>query len=53
MADKTCELFDSGHRACGGCGAALAARLMLKAAGTNVIVVSVDRVHGSLLNPVS
>ncbi|MGA7628596.1 MAG: thiamine pyrophosphate-dependent enzyme, partial [Methanoregula sp.] len=40
MVDKTCELFDCGHRACGGCGAALAARLMLKAAGTNTIVVS-------------
>ncbi len=40
MADKKCELFDCGHRACGGCGAALATRLMLKAAGTNVIVVS-------------
>ena len=25
MVDKSCELFDSGHRACGGCGAALAA----------------------------
>ncbi|MGB9175501.1 MAG: pyruvate ferredoxin oxidoreductase, partial [Methanoregula sp.] len=25
---KTCELFDCGHRACGGCGAALAARLI-------------------------
>ena len=32
--DKTCELFDCGHRACGGCGAALAGRLLLKAAGT-------------------
>ena len=29
MAGKTCDLFDCGHRACGGCGAALAARLML------------------------
>ena len=53
MADKTCELFDSGHRACGGCGAALAARLMLKAAGTNCNCRFIDRVHGSLLNPVS
>jgi len=37
---KACELFESGHRACGGCGAALAARLVTKAAGTNTIVVS-------------
>jgi pyruvate ferredoxin oxidoreductase beta subunit len=40
MADKTCELFECGHRACGGCGAALAARLVLKGAGENTIVVS-------------
>ena len=42
MADKkkTCDLFDSGHRACGGCGESLAARLVMKAAGTNTIVVS-------------
>ncbi len=40
MVDKTLELFDCGHRACGGCGAALAARLVTKASGTNTIVVS-------------
>ncbi|MHC1627106.1 MAG: thiamine pyrophosphate-dependent enzyme [Methanoculleaceae archaeon] len=40
MVDKTLELFDSGHRACGGCGAALAARLILKGAGRNTIVCS-------------
>ena len=40
MVDKNLELFDCGHRACGGCGAALAARLVTKAAGTNTIVVS-------------
>ncbi len=33
------ELFSKGHRACSGCGAALALRLALKAAGKNVIVV--------------
>jgi len=38
--DKTLELFDCGHRACGGCGPALATRLILKAAGRNAIVVS-------------
>ncbi|HOV67120.1 MAG TPA: thiamine pyrophosphate-dependent enzyme, partial [Methanoregulaceae archaeon] len=38
--DKGCELFDCGHRACGGCGASLAARLLLKAAGPETIVVS-------------
>ena len=32
------ELFAKGHRACAGCGAAIAMRLMLKAAGKNVIV---------------
>jgi pyruvate ferredoxin oxidoreductase beta subunit len=37
---KTCELFDCGHRACGGCGAALAARLVTQAAGTETIVVN-------------
>ncbi len=35
-----CELFESGHRACGGCGPALAARLLLKATGENVIIVA-------------
>jgi len=34
------ELFSAGHRACGGCGPALAARLLLKATGKNVIVVA-------------
>jgi len=37
-ADK--ELFVSGHRACPGCGEAIATRLILKATGSNVIVVS-------------
>ncbi len=40
MVDKTCELFDCGHRACGGCGAALAGRLLMKGAGENTIVVA-------------
>jgi pyruvate ferredoxin oxidoreductase beta subunit len=40
MVDKSLELFDSGHRACGGCGEALAARLVMKGAGKNVIVVA-------------
>jgi pyruvate ferredoxin oxidoreductase beta subunit len=38
MADKTCELVDCGHRACGGCGPAFAARLILKGSGPNSIV---------------
>ena len=38
MADKTCELMDCGHRACGGCGPALAGRLILKGSGSNSIV---------------
>ncbi len=38
--DKTLELFDCGHRACGGCGPALATRLILKAAGPDTIVSS-------------
>lgn len=33
------ELFAQGHRACAGCGAAIMARLALKAAGKNTIVV--------------
>lgn len=37
---KTCDLFDCGHRACGGCGAALAARLVTQTAGTETIVVN-------------
>ena len=53
MADKTCELFDCGHRACGGCGAALASRLMLKASGKEYDRRLSDRLHGSLLNPLS
>ncbi len=40
MVDKSLELFDPGHRACGGCGPALAARLILKGAGRETIVVS-------------
>ena len=33
------NLFASGHRACGGCGQALAARLVVDAAGENTIAV--------------
>ncbi|NYT06440.1 MAG: pyruvate ferredoxin oxidoreductase [Methanomicrobiales archaeon] len=40
MVDKSLELFDCGHRACGGCGPALAGRLILKGAGENTIVVA-------------
>jgi pyruvate ferredoxin oxidoreductase beta subunit len=40
MTDKPCNLFDVGHRACGGCAAALAAKLILDAVGKNTIVVS-------------
>ncbi|HWQ65928.1 MAG TPA: thiamine pyrophosphate-dependent enzyme [Methanospirillum sp.] len=38
MADKTCELMDCGHRACGGCGPAYAGRLIMKGAGPESIV---------------
>ena len=38
MTGTTCELFDCGHRACGGCGAALASRLILKATGKDTII---------------
>jgi pyruvate ferredoxin oxidoreductase beta subunit len=34
------ELFASGHRACPGCGEAIATRWILKATGKNVIIVS-------------
>ncbi|MBP2134255.1 pyruvate ferredoxin oxidoreductase beta subunit [Methanomicrobium sp. W14] len=40
MTENTCEYFESGHRACGGCGPALAGRLITKAAGENTIVVA-------------
>jgi len=40
MVDKSLELFDPGHRACGGCGPALAARLILKGAGRETIMVA-------------
>ena len=40
MAETSCELFDCGHRACGGCGAALASRLILKATGKNTIIAA-------------
>ncbi|MBD3313188.1 pyruvate synthase subunit beta [Candidatus Woesearchaeota archaeon] len=36
----TDELFASGHRACAGCGQALAVRLVMKAAGKNTIVAN-------------
>ncbi|GLI47119.1 thiamine pyrophosphate-dependent enzyme [Methanoculleus bourgensis] len=39
-AEQGCELFSAGHRACGGCGPALAARLLLKATGKNVIIAA-------------
>ncbi|MDH5770642.1 MAG: pyruvate ferredoxin oxidoreductase, partial [Candidatus Bathyarchaeota archaeon] len=35
------EYFSHGHRACSGCGPALAARYVLKAVGKDVVVVSV------------
>ena len=38
MAENSPELFDAGHRACGGCGPALAARLIMKGSGENTIV---------------
>ncbi len=34
------ELFVSGHTACGGCGQAMVTRMVLKAVGKNVIVVT-------------
>ena len=34
------ELFAPGHRGCAGCGASIAARLALKAAGKNTVVIS-------------
>ena len=40
MADESLELFDCGHRACGGCGPALAARLIMKGAGKDSIIVA-------------
>ncbi|HJK24248.1 MAG TPA: pyruvate ferredoxin oxidoreductase, partial [Methanocorpusculum sp.] len=40
MVDRTIENFDCGHRACGGCGASSAVRMILKGAGENTIVVS-------------
>ncbi len=38
--DRSLELFECGHRACPGCGPALMARLVLKAAGENSIIVA-------------
>ncbi|RPJ53599.1 MAG: pyruvate ferredoxin oxidoreductase, partial [Methanobacteriota archaeon] len=40
MVDRSLELFEPGHRACPGCGPALAVRLILKSTGQNTIVVS-------------
>lgn len=40
MAEETCNLMDCGHRACGGCGPALAAKLILNGSGENTIVVA-------------
>jgi pyruvate ferredoxin oxidoreductase beta subunit len=41
MSDESaCVLFDAGHRACAGCAAAMAARLILDAAGKDTIIVS-------------
>jgi pyruvate ferredoxin oxidoreductase beta subunit len=38
--EAACVLFDAGHRACGGCAAAMAARFILEAAGKDTIIVS-------------
>ncbi|MCQ8894390.1 MAG: thiamine pyrophosphate-dependent enzyme [Methanolinea sp.] len=40
MTGDSCSLFEVGHRACGGCAAALAARTILNAAGKDTIIVS-------------
>ena len=40
MTGEECSLFEAGHRACGGCAAALAARAILDAAGRDTIIVS-------------
>lgn len=40
MVDRSLELFEPGHRACAGCGPAIAVRLILKGTGQNTIVVS-------------
>ncbi|HJJ42054.1 MAG TPA: thiamine pyrophosphate-dependent enzyme [Methanocorpusculum sp.] len=40
MVDRSIENFDCGHRACGGCGASAAVRMILKGAGPNTIAVS-------------
>ena len=53
MVDKTCELFDSGHRACGGCGAALAARLDAQGGRTEFHCGLFNGLHGGLLHAIS
>jgi len=41
LSNNWCEgLFKSGHTACAGCGQAIAARLVIEAAGANTIVVN-------------
>ena len=40
MSGESCGLFEYGHRACGGCAAALVARIILEAAGKDTIVVA-------------
>lgn len=40
LTDQAKELLASGHRACPGCGCAIAVRLILRATGPNVVVVS-------------
>ena len=37
---ETAHLFESGHTACSGCGQAIAARLVMRAAGRDVIVTN-------------
>ena len=39
--EATKQLFNSGHTACSGCGLSLAARLVLRATGPNVIITNV------------
>ena len=40
MVDRSIENFECGHRACGGCGASSAVRMILKGYGENTIVVN-------------
>jgi len=52
MADNACELFDCGHRACGGCGCCPCGTADAQGCGHELYCGLLNGMHGSLLHAV-